>query len=199
MTQQGPTDKRVIQAIERVRTGQHSRAELVQMKKNAESYLDGGNADAQFLIDEVNGTPVAPLSKEYVFMGFCPGADFDNRQDETWMEEGFCKFDFLESEHQYRRFCDIHVGDVIILKKREKFGETMKLFGHGTVKRVIQAKANGKQYVRVDWVKPEIELEVPLMGCNSTVDVRSIEVVEGSMPAEFWDWMKTGTPTCPPQ
>jgi hypothetical protein len=75
----------------------------------------------------------------------------------------------------------------------------MKLFGHGNVKRVIQAKASGKQYLRVDWIKPEIELEVPLMGCNSTVDVRSIEVVEGSMPAEFWDWLKSGTPTCPPQ
>ena len=115
------------------------------------------------------------------------------------MAEGFCKFDFLESEHQYRRFCDIHVGDVMILKKREKFGETMRLFGHGTVKRVIQAKASGKQYLRLDWFKPESELEVPLMGCNSTVDVRSIEVVEKSMHPEFWEWMKSGSPTCPPQ
>lgn len=195
----GPTDKQVIAAIARVRSGEHSRADLVQLKANAEAYLARGNSDAQFLIDEVNATPVSPLHKEYVFMGFCPDADFRNRQDEKWMAEGFCKFDFLESEHQYRRFCDIRAGDVMILKKREKFGETMKLFGHGVVKRVVDSKASEKQYLRVDWFKPETEIEVPLMGCNSTVDVRSIDVVEGSMPAEFWDWMKSGTPTCPPQ
>jgi hypothetical protein len=195
----GPTDKQVIAAIERVRNGQHSRAELVKIKSNAEGYLAKGNADAQFLIDEVNATPAAPIYREYVFMGFCPGADFDRRQDLKWMADGFCKFDFLESEHQYRRFCKILPGDVLVLKKREKFGETMRLFGHGIVKRVVDSKASEKQYLRVDWIKPEIEIEVPLMGCNSTVDVKSIDVVEKEMPTEFWDWLKTGAPTCPPQ
>lgn len=196
---QGPTDKMVIDAIARVRNGEQTRSGLMKIKTNAEVFLSRGVADAQYLIDEINQTPLAPLQKEYVFMGFCPDADFRNRQDEKWMAEGFCKFDFLESEHQYRRFCDIHVGDVMILKKREKFGETMRLFGHGIVKRVVQSKATEKQYLRVDWFKPETEIEVPLMGCNSTVDIRSIDVVEKSMPPEFWDWLKLGKLTCSPQ
>lgn len=188
----GPTNKQVLAAIERVRNGKHSRAELVKIRDNAEAALAKGTSDAQFLIDAVNATPVAELHREYVFMGFCPDADFSNRQDEIWMAEGFCKFDFLESEHQYRRFCAIHAGDVIILKKREKFGETMRLFGHGIVNRIVPANATELQYLRVDWVRPAAEIEVPLMGCNSTVDVRSIEVVESSMSAEFWDWMRSG-------
>lgn len=195
----GPTDKQVIAAINRIKSGQHPRDELFAIRDRAFAYLAKGNADAQFLIDEINQTAVAPLQKAYVFMGFCPDADFRNRQDEKWMNEGFCKFDFLESEHQYRRFCKIHSGDLIILKKREKFGETMRLFGHGIVKRVIESKASEKQYLRVDWFKPDAEIEVPLMGCNSTVDVRDREVVAQTMPEQFWEWLNSGTPTCPPQ
>lgn len=195
----GPTDKQVIAAINRVQKGQHSREELWQIREHALAYLARGNDDAQFLIDEINQTPVAPLHRHYLFMGFCPGATLENRQDETWMSEGFCKFDFIDSTHQYNRFCKMHAGDVIILKKRDIMQQTMRLFGHGIIKRVVQSQLSVKTYFRVDWFKPETEIDVPLMACNSTVDIRKLGQVEGAMPSEFWEWLKTGVPTCPPQ
>ena len=195
----GPTDKQVIAAINRVQQGQHSRDELVKMRDNALAFLARGISDAQFLIDEINQTPIAPLHSHYLFMGFCPGATLENRQDEKWMSEGFCKFDFIESAHQYARFCKMLVGDIIILKKRNIREQTMRLYGHGIIKRAMDAQASAKKYYRVDWFKPEVEIEVPLMACNSTVDVRKIALVQDAMPAEFWDWLKSGTPTCPPQ
>lgn len=194
---QGPTDKQVIRAIERVRKGEHSRTDLLKLKTNAKLLLSKGNTDAQFLIDEINRTPVTALQKEYVFMGFCPGGDINNRLDSEWMEEGFCKFDFHESLPQLERFRRIHTGDVIILKKREKFGETMQLFGHGVVKKLLETEHSQPQYLRVDWFKPDANIEVPLMGCNSTVDVRSIAEVEKNMPDAFWDWLNSGNLTCP--
>ena len=33
-------------------------------------------------------------------------------------------------------------------------------------------------------------LEVPLLGCNSTVNIRSIEQIDENMPEEFWQWLE---------
>jgi hypothetical protein len=45
--------------------------------------------------------------------------------DETWLTPA--------SEKQAELFADIRVGDMVILKKRQKIGETMRLYGHGRV------------------------------------------------------------------
>ena len=49
-----------------------------------------------------------------------------------------------------------------------------------------------KIYFRVDWRVPKEFLIVPLMGCNSTVNPRSIENVEREMHEDFWAWLKEG-------
>jgi len=122
-------------------------------------------------------------------MGFCPGADFSRRLDTEWKEKGICRFDYLESEHQLEKFSTICKGDLVVLKKREKFGKTMKLYGHGRVSSIAYDK-NNVRYLVMDWSPQEMIIEVPLMGCNSTVDVKSIEAVEDDMPEEFYKWLE---------
>jgi hypothetical protein len=39
----------------------------------------------------------------------------------------------------------------------------------------------------MDWSQQQTVIEVPLMGCNSTVDIRTTEQVESQMPPEFFD------------
>lgn len=94
-----------------------------------------GDKDAaqviQAIIDEA-----CPSELEYVFMGFCPGANVTNRQDEKWKSEGICDFLFFSSKHQADRFNKIAPGDLIILKKRKVIGKTMTLHGHGRVRAI---------------------------------------------------------------
>lgn len=174
------------QVLERVQSGQMSRSDLVSLRDNALRKLEQGDQDAHHVLDAIN---LAKPSDSYaLFMGFSPGADFSNRLDIEWKAKGVCRFDYLESAQQLERFNTICVGDLVILKKREKFGETMKLFGHGRVKSIAYDEKNIR-YLVMDWSDQSEVIEVPLMGCNSTVDVRSIEAVEGDMPQEFWDWL----------
>ena len=84
---------------------------------------------------------VPPLQQQYVFMGYCPGALLENRQDDIWIADGFCEFNWVTNEKQLSDFYDIMVGDTIILKKRETFGKTMKISGHGK----IRTSESGKQ------------------------------------------------------
>ena len=122
-------------------------------------------------------------------MGFCPDADFDERLDTHWEAEGICRFDYLESAAQLERFASICVGDLVVLKKREQFGKTMKLFGHGRVTG-IDHDDDGVRFLKVHWSGQDQVIEVPLLGCNSTVDIRGIEAVEAEMPDEFYQWLK---------
>jgi hypothetical protein len=41
----------------------------------------------------------------------------------------------------------------------------------------------------MNWSTQDQIIEVPLMGCNSTVDVRTIEQVEAEMPVDFFSWL----------
>ena len=77
----------------------------------------------------------------------------------------------------------------MILKKREQFGRTMKLYGHGRVRSVAYDEDEHK-YLLMDWSDQNEVIEVPLMGCNSTVDIRTIEAVEDAMPEEFHTWLE---------
>lgn len=181
-------------AIQKMVNGEYSRTDRVKVLKNAERALEE-NRDverAQKIIAAYKSTEVPPLQAEYVFMGFCPGATLENRQDELWYADGICEFDWVSDPIQMQRFYDIQVGDIIVTKKREKFGETMMLSGHGKVRLLEKSNRTGKRYLRVDWIVPDEFLIVPLMGCNSTVNARSIEMVEERMPQEFWEWLKVG-------
>ena len=183
------------QILENIRAGEFSRTDMLQMRDNAEPLAKNGNAMAQAIVDAINTTAVPELKAEYVFMGFCPEADFDNRQDLDWIERGICTFDYLESAVQTRRFNKIMVGDFIILKKRHDFGKTMHLYGHGKVTELRKRLSDGLRYLLVDWSKQEEILEVPLLGCNSTVDIRSLEVIERELHEDFWKWLGSDNPT----
>lgn len=172
--------------LERLKSGEMTRSDLAVMKRNAEALVKKGDADAAEILSEINYSK--PSDDYILFMGFCPGADFTQRLDIGWKKEGFCRFDYLESEAQLNRWNTICAGDLVILKKREKFGETMKLYGFGRVKRIAYDQDNTR-YFDMDWSTQESEIEVPLMGCNSTVDVKSMNEVEKHMPPSFWAWL----------
>jgi hypothetical protein len=91
-------------------------------------------------------------------------------------------------EYPQERFDSICAGDIVVLKKREQFGKTMKVYGHGWV-RSIAYDSDEVRYFVMDWSEQSSVLEVPLMGCNSTVDIKAMEVVENEMPGEFWIWL----------
>jgi len=129
-----------------------------------------------------------PIDSYILFMGFCPSADFDNRLDTEWKKKDICKFDYLDSKHQQERFNTICKGDLVILKKREKIGKTMKLYGHGRVSSVEYDK-NNIRYLAMYWSKQEQVIEVPLMACNSTVNIKNITTVKAVMPKEFYQWL----------
>ena len=173
--------------IKRVEEGNMSRSDLVKLKTNAENKYSSGDADAKHVLEAINNAK--PTDSYILFMGFCPGADFSERLDTEWKNKGICRFDFLESEHQLERFNTICKGDLVVLKKREQFGKTMKLYGHGRVASVAYDE-NNIRYLNMEWSKQEYVIEVPLMGCNSTVDIKSIEAVEGEMPEEFYQWLQ---------
>jgi len=175
--------------IDIIKSGKMSRADLGKLKKNAKIKLDQGDMDARLVIDEIN---MAVPSDQYIlFMGFCPDADVSNRLDAEWKEKGICRFDWVESEVQMERFYTICVGDLVVLKKRKKFGESMNLYGHGCVTSIAHDE-NNMRFLNVDWSPQEEVIEVPLMACNSTVDIKSIEVVEEAMPDSFWQWLSDG-------
>ena len=181
--------------IDKIKNGKFTRAELLKVRTNAESKANKGDGKALEVIDIINSTAVPPLQAEYIFMGFCPDTTIESRQDTYWKEKGICNFEFIQSTHQLKRFCDIMTGDTIILKKIHDFGHSMWLYGHGKVVRVGERRNDGIPYCVMDWSKQEQILEVPLMGCNSTVDVRTLEVVDRELHPDFWKWLGSDKPT----
>jgi hypothetical protein len=143
-------------------------------------------------MDAIDTVSVPPLQAEYVFMGYCPGGSLDNRQDDVWIADGICEYDWVSDAIQMTRFYEVMVGDTIILKKRQTYGETMMISAHGKVLKREQSNKTGKRYFRVDWRVPRDFLIVPLMGCNSTVNTRSLKFVEDVMPKDFWGWLREG-------
>lgn len=174
--------------IEKIEGGVFSRKEIRSLEANAKKCLQAGDLDAQYVLAAISQS--APSDKYIIFMGFCPGADFNNRQDIEWKEKGVCTFDYIESEQQLKRFKEICPGDLIVLKKRQEIGKTMRLYGHGRVVRINHA-SDGSQFLEMEWSNQNDVIEVPLMGANSTVDVRAIEKVENEMP-EIFEWLRQG-------
>ena len=173
--------------IERIRSRKMSREALVKLRHNAERLLKEGDLEAKMVLEELDSGK--PSDERFIFMGFCPGATIENRLDTDWKEKGICTFVFFESEHQLQKFNDIFPGDLIILKKRQKFGKTMRLYGHGRAESWA-FDHDGNRYLKMDWSPQEEIIEVPLMGCNSTVDVKTRDTVESYMPEEFYSWLE---------
>lgn len=173
--------------LDRISLGQYARSELARLRINALEKVASGDGEAAEVIRAIDEGK--PSDQYIIFMGFCPGADFANRKDKAWKEAGICTFEFFDSTHQLERFESIWAGDRLVLKKRHEFGKSMKLYGHGRVAGV-EHDQQGKRYLNVDWSMQERVIEVPLMGCNSTVDVKSIEQIEAEMPREFFEWLE---------
>ena len=173
--------------IESISSGRLDRAQLSQIKKNADEKLKQGDMDAQAVIDAIHIS--IPSDKYILFMGFCPNAEVENRLDIEWKEKGICSFEYTESVPQMAAFQEVCAGDLVVLKKIESFGKTMKLFGHGRVKS-IAIDDNGLHYLNMDWSKQERVIEVPMMGSFATVNIRMMEQVEKEMPSEFFEWLE---------
>lgn len=172
--------------IDRITSGTYSRSELVALRANVVEKVRGGDDDARDVVTAIDRA--TPSDKTMVFMGFCPDADFSNRLDIGWKEKGICTFDYLDSARQVERFNDIWAGDLVILKKRQVFGKTMRLYGFGRVSGVKYDEKD-RRYLEMRWSDQKEELEVPLMACNDTVNVRTLGQVEAEMPPEFFRWL----------
>lgn len=172
--------------IDNIKSGKMTRTGLGKLKKNAEVKFRQGDQDAKIVIDEIS--KAVPADQYILFMGFCPDADVSNRLDVVWKKKGICRFDWEESAVQMERFYTICAGDLVVLKKREVFGKTMNLYGHGRVKSTAYDD-NNLRYLVMDWADQSEVIEVPLMGCNSTVDIKAIEQVEEVMAETFWQWL----------
>lgn len=173
--------------VARIQSGTMSRPELSKLKRNAEEKLAQGDSAAQQVLDAMDYA--VPADEYILFMGFCPDADISCRLDIEWKEKGICRFDWPESTHQQERFESICKGDLVVLKKREKFGKTMKLYGHGRVS-ALATDENNVRYLKMQWSAQNNEIEMPLLGCNSTVDIRTMDVVEAEMAPEFFQWLQ---------
>ena len=181
--------------LQKIMSGECSRSDFLAIRNNALRLLKleenpKRHAQVEKILAACDAYAPEPLSRHYNFMGFCPGADFSRREDERWRAEGVCDFSFYESQRQMETFGEMLPGDWVILKKREKFGETMKLFGFGKIKARIHSQDGAISY-KLTWNSQKETIEVPLMGCNATVNIRSLEVVERDMPTEFWDWLSS--------
>ncbi|MBB4223947.1 hypothetical protein [Variovorax guangxiensis] len=172
--------------IDQINLGKLTRDELRTMRSRAQAKLDEGDTESRTVLQALDSA--VAKDSGIIFMGFCPNGDLTNRLDDEWKRQGICTFDFDDSKDQMNLFRGICAGDLIILKKSEKFGQTMSLHGHG---RVVGTDTgpDGRRLLKVNWSPAGLfPSEVPMMGCQSTVNLRSMQTVEGAMPHEFFEW-----------
>ncbi|WP_218313316.1 hypothetical protein [Alteromonas antoniana] len=92
-----------------------SRAEIVRLNRNAVGKFNQRYSEARMVLDAIN---ISTTADSYIiFMGFCPGEDFNNGIDSGRKEQGICRFDYGENEHQVERFNTICADDLVILKE----------------------------------------------------------------------------------
>ena len=133
-----------------------------------------------------------PKDLYYVFMGFCPDATLDNRLDAEWRRDGICYMQHWDgNERQVQDFDDIKVGDLVVLKKNQVMGKTMRLYGHGRVAGIQYANhpLREDRYLTTQWAAPTEEIEVPSIGCSARVNVRTADRVHAEMPDKFYEWL----------
>lgn len=173
--------------IDRINSKELTRSELASLKENAKTKFLQGDLDAEVVLIAIE--QAIPKDEYTVFMGFCPNAELANRLDTEWREKGICTFQHHDSEHQVERFNNIRTGDLIVLKKRQEFGKTMRLYGHGRVTR-IENTPDGERILIVNWAATDVEfIEVPLMGCNSTIDLKYSDQISQEMPEKYFQWL----------
>jgi hypothetical protein len=172
--------------IDQIRSGALTRAELQTMRDRAAAKFAEGDEEARAVLKAIDSA--VARDHRIVFMGFCPSGELANRVDGHWKANGICNFDYDESVDQMTLFRSICAGDLIILKKTEVFGQLMSLHGHGRVSG-MRTGADGRRELLVDW-SPAVRFaaNVPMMGCQSTVNLREMQTVEGAMPPEFFEW-----------
>jgi len=172
--------------IDKIEANIYTRDDLARIRKNALLKVLNGDQDAQVVVDAIDRA--VPTDTRIIFMGFCLGGDVGDRLDNEWKERRVCTFHHHASKHQAERFNEIWVGELIVLKKRQQIGRTMRLHGHG---RAIGVKydVDGRRYLEMDWSSQSRIIEVPLMGVNATVEPKSIGAVEREMPPEFFHWL----------
>ncbi len=163
-----------------------SREELLKFRADAKVSWLQGDLEAEKILDAID--QIKPVDDFTVFMGFCPYGLLKNRLDTQWKMQNICTFDFQASEVQIRRFNKIFSGDLVVLKKREVFAVSMRLYGFGRVDQV-KTDQSGNRKLLMKWSNQREEIVVPLMGCNSTVNVKNRAQVGGEMPAHYFDWL----------
>lgn len=172
--------------VNRIKSAELTRAELQTIRGHAQIKYDNGDEEARLVLQALDSA--VAKDSGIIFMGFCPNGEIANRLDMQWKQNGICTFDYDESIDQMNLFRSICVDDFIVLKKSEDFGRTMSLHGHG---RVIGRNTgeDGRRFLGMNW-SPAVAFpsNVPLMGCQSTVNLRDMQTVEGAMPHEFFDW-----------
>ena len=172
--------------LQKVKNATMSRKELHQLKDNAEIKLAAGDKSAQMVLDAI--TISSPSDPYVLFMGFCPDGNINNRLDREWKEKGICRFDYMESEMQANRFNQLLPGDLVVLKKIQKYGKSMCLYGHGRITS-IEYDTDKIRYFKMRWSAQEDVIEVPLMGCNATVNVKEKDKIAYEMPDSFYSWL----------
>ena len=187
------------QSIERIVSGKCSRSELLRVREEAsnliklaidkptqENKAKAKEADEALLACDSNMPE--PLSSQYNFMNFCPEGNIKRRSDIMWREQGICNFHFEEIGGQMTAFSLQVPGDWIILKKVQEKDITMALYGFGKItKRLVDKK--GFTYFDVSWNDQAQEIIVPLMGCNSNINMKTLDRVKKVMDKVFWDWL----------
>lgn len=172
--------------IEQIKLGNLTRDELQTMRIRAQAKLDGGDDDSRLVLQALDNA--VAKDSGIIFMGFCPNGDLSNRLDDEWKLQGVCTFDYDDSVDQMNLFRGICAGDLVILKKSEKFGQTMSLHGHGRVTGT-NTGSDGRRYLEMaSSFAGRFSSDVPMMGCQSTVNLRNMRAVEGVMPREFFEW-----------
>jgi hypothetical protein len=170
-------------------SGLLTRMELDDFRANVLSRLDVGDEHRSEV--ELAFENAKPSDWTVIFMGFCPDAQIKLRLDGFWKERGICEFKFDESESQVKEFNQIRMGDLVVLKKVQLRGKTMRLYGHGRVSR-IRYSGDGRRVLDVRWSANERVIEVPLIGCNRTVNRKAIKLLIARMPQDFHDWLEYG-------
>ncbi len=173
--------------VDRIQAGKLTRDELREVRQKALVQQNAGDEDASTVVLAIDGA--VARDSGILFMGFCPGAELKNRLDIAWKEQGVCTFNHDKDPKQVNTFMNICAGDLVVLKIAEQFGKTMALHGHGRVA-ALKTGADGRRYLEMVWSdQAHILSGVPMMACQSTVNLRSMEKVEAAMPPEFFDWL----------
>ncbi len=174
--------------VEHIKSSLLTRSEILAMERSATVLIEKGDTGAQDILDAL--AKVAERDRNIVFMDFCPGGVLRNRLDLDWKKWGNCTFEFQPGNDQLQTFNSIPEGALVILKKVQQVGETMRLYGHGRVNSVTHLPSSGN-ILHMDWLKEQkYEIEIPILGCVNSVNFVAKDSLDKRELQEFWDWLR---------